>query len=120
VAHAHLAALLEAQQLGLRWDTCAFCRTIFTTNFDTLLQNALQMVNLLYTITDRPELGVHPSEFAEEETSIHLVYTHGSILRHNPASSTAALDALSNTNVMSRRGDGRWVGPRAVAPLEAM
>jgi hypothetical protein len=36
-AHIYLASLLEAQQSGRGWTTCAFCRTIFTTNFDTLL-----------------------------------------------------------------------------------
>jgi hypothetical protein len=33
--------LLEVQQLGPRCKDAPFCRTIFTTNFDTLLQNAL-------------------------------------------------------------------------------
>ena len=99
LAHVYLAALLEAQQTGRGWRTIAFCRTILTTNFDTLLQNAAQMVNLLYTITDRPERGMDNSEFAEQETSIHLVYAHGSILRHNPASATGELDMLSEQNV---------------------
>jgi SIR2-like domain len=98
-ANAYLAALLEAQQTGRGWCTRAFCRTIFTTNFDTLLQNSLQMVNLLYAITDRPQRGLDRSEFAEEETAIHLVYTHGSILRHNPASTTTELGQLSKQNV---------------------
>jgi hypothetical protein len=98
-AHVYLAALLEAQQTGLGWDTRAFCRTILTTNFDTLLQNSLHMVNLLYAITDRPEKGVDRSEFAEDETAIHLVYTHGSILRHNPAHTITELGQLSDLNV---------------------
>lgn len=99
LANVYLAALLEAQQTGRGWNTRAFCRTILTTNFDTLLQNALQMVNLLYSLTDRPEKGLDRSEFAEDETAIHLVYTHGSILRHNPASATMELDQLSEQNV---------------------
>lgn len=98
-AHIYLAALLEAQQVGLGWNTRAFCRTILTTNFDTLLQNSLQMVNLLYSLTDRPEKGLDSSEFAPEETAIHLVYTHGSILRHNPASTVAELGQLQQQNV---------------------
>lgn len=98
-ANVYLSALLEAQQTGLGWNTRAFCRTILTTNFDTLLQNSLQMVNLLYAITDRPEKGLDRSEFAEDETVIHLVYTHGSILRHNPASTTTELGQLSEQNV---------------------
>jgi hypothetical protein len=99
VAHAYLAALLEAQQTGRDWRTCAFCRTIFTTNFDTLLPNALQMVNLLYSVTDRPERGLDRTEFEGEELAVHLVYTHGSILRHNPASAKVELDRLAEQNV---------------------
>ncbi len=98
-AHIYLAKLLEAQQLGRGWTTCAFCRIVFTTNFDTLLQNALQKVNLLYRITDRPESGFHESDFLVEEGSIHLVYTHGSILRHNPASTLGELNGLANKNI---------------------
>jgi hypothetical protein len=98
-AHVYLAALLEAQQTGFGWNTRAFCRTILTTNFDTLLQNSLQMVNLLYAITDRPEKGLDRSEFAEDETVIRLVYTHGSILRHNPANTITELGQLSDRNV---------------------
>ena len=40
---------------GRKWTCYAFCRTIFTTNFDTLLQTALQRVHLAYLLTDRPE-----------------------------------------------------------------
>jgi hypothetical protein len=98
-AHIYLAALLEAQQLGRGWTTCAFCRTLFTTNFDTLLQNALQTVRLLYRLTDRPERGLDPSDFHEEEGPIHLVYVHGSVLRHNPASTMDELGGLANKNV---------------------
>jgi hypothetical protein len=32
------------------------------------------MVNLLYKVTDRPEVGINDSEFQDEETSIHLVF----------------------------------------------
>lgn len=98
-AHRHLAAILEAQQSGRGWQTCAFCRTVFTTNFDTLLQNALHGVNLLYCLTDRPERGFDSSDFPDEEGAIHLVYVHGSILRHNPASTTAELDGLTDRNI---------------------
>jgi hypothetical protein len=103
-AHIYLAALLEAQQLGQGWGTCAFCRTLFTTNFDTLLQNALQMVNLLYRLSDRPEKGLDGSDFQLEEGPIHLVYVHGSILRHNPASTIGELDSLASKNIDLLRG----------------
>jgi SIR2-like domain len=102
-AHIYLAALLEAQQLGQEWRTCAFCRTLFTTNFDTLLQNALQRVNLLYRLTDRPEKGLDPSDFEVEEGPIHLVYLHGSILRHNPASTIDELGSLASKNIQVLR-----------------
>jgi hypothetical protein len=91
-AHIYLGALLEAQQLGR---IGLFCRTVLTTNFDTLLQNALQMVNLLYVVTDDPP---SPMELQEEEAAIQLVYLHGSILRHNPASSTAEVGGLATRN----------------------
>ena len=94
-AHVFLASILEAQQTGA---TGPFCRTILTTNFDTLLQNALQMVNLLYRVTDRPETGFDAADLLAEEAAIHLVYVHGSILRHNPASSVGELSALSHRN----------------------
>jgi hypothetical protein len=103
-AHIYLAALLEAQQLGEGWTTGAFCRTILTTNFDTLLQNALQMVNLLYRLTDRPEKGFDPFDFGVEEGPIHLVYAHGSILRHNPASTVDEVGGLETKNIELLRG----------------
>lgn len=95
-AHSHLAAILEAQQRG---QVQPFCRTILTTNFDTLLQNALQEVRLLYRLTDRPERGFDSSEFEGEEMAIHLVYVHGSILRHNPASASLHIADLAERNV---------------------
>lgn len=103
-AHIHLASLLEAQQLGRGWKTCAFCRTILTTNFDTLLQNALQKVNLLYRLTDRPERGIDRSDLHADEGPIHLVYVHGSILRHNPASTIDELSDLAGKNIDVLRG----------------
>lgn len=99
LAHMYLASILEAQQLGHGWSTCAFCRTIITTNFDTLLQNSLQMVNILYRITDRPERGLTMSDLQSEEGPIHLVYAHGSILRHNPASTIEEVDDLAGKNI---------------------
>ena len=62
------------------------------------------MVNLLYRLTDRPERGLDPSEFPAEEGAIHLVYTHGSILRHNPASTTDKLGGLKEKNIDVLRG----------------
>jgi hypothetical protein len=100
-AHFFLAALLELQQTGELWKMRPFCRTIFTTNFDTLLQNALQLVSIPYLLTDRPELGLDASEFPVDESTIHVVYTHGSILRYNPASTVDELTTLSGKNAAS-------------------
>lgn len=49
-AHVLLASMLSAQDEGPAvWRFSApFCRTIFTTNFDPLLQRALQFVDKLY------------------------------------------------------------------------
>jgi tetratricopeptide (TPR) repeat protein len=102
-AHFFLASLLELQQSGELFNFRPFCRTIFTTNFDTLLQNALQVVNVLYCLSDRPERGLDLADFPDER-AIHLVYTHGSILRHNAASTGHELAELTmkNTETIAR------------------
>jgi hypothetical protein len=97
-AHFFLASVLELQQSGQLWKLRPFCRTIFTTNFDTLLQQALHLVNVLYSLTDRPEGGLQPSDFPEDDPVVHLVYTHGSILRHNAGSTVDELGTLREKN----------------------
>ncbi len=78
-AHIFLAGILEAQET---WGWGApFCRTIFTTNFDPLLQRSLQLVNKLYYMTDRPETLEPPND--DQSDAIHLVYTHGSVHRYD-------------------------------------
>jgi tetratricopeptide (TPR) repeat protein len=113
-AHFFLASLLELQQTGELWELRPFCRTIFTTNFDTLLQDALQLVNVLYCLTDRPERGLDPSDFPADDRAMHLVYTHGSILRHNAASTTDDLAKLSEKNTEPIRS---YIEPRDVLVL---
>jgi tetratricopeptide (TPR) repeat protein len=77
-AHIFLAGVLEVQE---KWDWGApFCRTIFTTNFDPLLQRSLQLVNKLYYMTDRPEVLDAPDD--DQSDAIHLIYTHGSVHRY--------------------------------------
>jgi hypothetical protein len=112
-AHFFLASLLQLQQTGRLWQIRASCRTIFTTNFDTLLQYALQLVDVLYCLTDRPERGLAPSDFPEDEPYIQLVYTHGSILRHNTASTNEELRTLSekNAEVLKSSGEPRHCCP---------
>jgi hypothetical protein len=78
-AHIFLAGILEAQET---WEWGApFCRTIFTTNFDPLLQRSLQLVNKLYYMTDRPDVLEPPDD--DQSEAIHLVYTHGSVHRYD-------------------------------------
>ncbi|HEX6098891.1 MAG TPA: tetratricopeptide repeat protein [Thermoanaerobaculia bacterium] len=77
-AHIFLAGVLEVQET---WSWGApFCRTIFTTNFDPLLQRSLQLVNKLYYMTDRPEVLDAPDD--DQSDAIHLIYTHGSVHRY--------------------------------------
>ncbi len=79
-AHLYLACLLNHQRKKDRIYKAKFCQTILTTNFDPLLQDALQLVNVLYYMSDRPEVTDHLQE--DSHNAIHLVYTHGSIHRY--------------------------------------
>jgi hypothetical protein len=113
-AHFFLASIIELQQTGMLWRLHPFCRTILTTNFDTLLQEALQLVNVLYSLTDRPERGLDPTDFPVDDRVIHLVYTHGTILRHNAASTIDELGSLSRKNTEVLKG---YLEPRDVLVL---
>ncbi len=79
-AHLYLACLLNHQRKQSWKYKTKFCRTILTTNFDPLLQDALQLVNVLYYMSDRPEVLDYLQEDIHD--AIHLVYTHGSIHRY--------------------------------------
>ncbi len=75
-AHLFLAALLS---------DCArsgghVCRTIFTTNFDPLLQRALSVAGLSYMVSDRPDVLESPDD--EHGVDVHLVYIHGTAARY--------------------------------------
>jgi hypothetical protein len=97
-AHRFLASLIELQETGKAWQLRPFCRTIFTTNFDTLLQTALLSVQVPFHLSDRPEDGLELLDSSEQDRVMHLVYTHGSVLRHNAASSTKEISDLSVKN----------------------
>lgn len=97
-AHAQLAALLAAQQAGQFRALQPFCRTILTTNFDSLLQSALAVEQVIPTVSDRPERGFDAAMFEPAIGPIHIVHLHGSVLRDNPASSSAELSELARTN----------------------
>jgi tetratricopeptide (TPR) repeat protein len=79
-AHLYLACLLNQQKKHKLKYGLNFCKTILTTNFDPLLQDAMQLVNVLYYMSDRPEVLDYLQEDSHE--AIHLVYTHGSIHRY--------------------------------------
>jgi hypothetical protein len=102
-AHRFLASLIELQETGKAWQLRPFCRTIFTTNFDTLLQNALQSVEVSFRLSNRPEDGLELPDSSEQDRVMHLVYTHGSVLRHNAASSTKEISDLSVKNAKTLR-----------------
>lgn len=72
-AHLYMASLLQEKP--------QLCGTIFTTNFDPLLQRSLQLVNRPYFVSDRPETMQHPDD-DEITDALHLVYAHGSVYRY--------------------------------------
>jgi hypothetical protein len=97
-AHAQLAAILAAQQDGRLSALHPFCRTVFTTNFDSLLQSSLAAEQVMPIVSDRPERGFDAAMFEPAIGPIHIVHLHGSVLRDNPASSTEELTNLSQAN----------------------
>ena len=97
-AHTQLAAILAAQQTGRLGALRPLCRTILTTNFDSLLQSSLAAERLMPIVSDRPERGFDAAMFEPAIGPIHIVHLHGSVLRENPASSTVELAELSRAN----------------------
>jgi tetratricopeptide (TPR) repeat protein len=96
-AHIFLAGILARQET---WEWPApFCRTIFTTNFDTLLQRSLQLVNKLYYMTDRPSLLEPPDDSATD--AVHLVYTHGSVHRYELLNTDERIGVARQRNAAS-------------------
>lgn len=96
-AHVFLAGILGAQQ-SADWNKRfrrPFCRSVFTTNFDPLLQRSLQLVQTLYYMSDRPTTLEAPHD--DDHPAIHLLYTHGSVHRH----------MLLNTAEEIHRGESR-------------
>ncbi|MBX7166837.1 MAG: SIR2 family protein [Pirellulales bacterium] len=55
--------------------------TIFTTNFDPLLQRAMQLMNVPYFVSDQPGSMQHPDD-DDAVAALHLVHAHGSIYRY--------------------------------------
>jgi tetratricopeptide (TPR) repeat protein len=97
-AHIFLASILRAQERwapDLPWKR-PFCRTIFTTNFDPLLQRSLQLVSRLYFMSDRPEALEPPED--EDQDAIHLVYSHGSVHRYLLLNTTEEIEKARARN----------------------
>lgn len=91
LSHFLLASLLALQPSGRTGDRfktkSALSRLIFTTNFDSYLQRALQATNQLYYMSDIPDLDIGPDLLDPSHDAIHLVYIHGSIHRQVQAAS---------------------------------
>jgi tetratricopeptide (TPR) repeat protein len=78
-----------------------FARTIFTTNFDPLLQVSLQLFQLLYYMTDRPEQLTADALSTDDHPAIHLFYAHGSVHRPFLANSDDEIKHLRERNAQS-------------------
>jgi len=74
----------------------SFARTLFTTNFDPLLQVSLQLFHLLYYMTDRPESLAADGLHTDEHPAIHLFYAHGSVHRPFLANTEEEIRHLHN------------------------
>lgn len=105
--HFYLASLLSLQRrIGesgpngqlLYKGQREFARTIFTTNFDPLLQTSLQLFQLLYYMTDRPEFLSADALQTDEHPAIHLFYAHGSVHRPFLANTEAQIEQLKLQN----------------------
>jgi len=107
-AHLFLACLLNQQRKRSWQYQGRFCKTILTTNFDHLLQDALQLVNVLYYMSDRPEVLDYLLEDAHD--AIHLVYTHGSVHRYRLLNSTDEIeDGKKNSSSLRSHFERRGV-----------
>jgi hypothetical protein len=97
-ANLYLAGILQAQRTEewKRNHRRPFCRTVLTTNFDTLLQRALLLNNQLFFVSDQPENHFDTPDDSNE--AIHIVQTHGSIFRPFVANSEAQIRRLRKEN----------------------
>jgi tetratricopeptide (TPR) repeat protein len=105
--HFYLASLLSLQKRGgdlgsdkkpLYTGRREFARTLFTTNFDPLLQTSLQLFQLLYYMTDRPELLPPDALQTDQHPAIHLFYAHGSVYRPYMAHNEEQIGHLKQRN----------------------
>jgi tetratricopeptide (TPR) repeat protein len=105
--HFFLASLLSLQGRGndlgvgkerLYRGSRPFARTIFTTNFDPILQTSLQLFQRLYYMTDRPEFLPADALYTDGNPSIHLFYAHGSVHRPFLANTDGDIGLLRQRN----------------------
>lgn len=79
-----------------------FAQTIFTTNFDSLLQVALQNFGQLYYITDLPAQLSEDTFTDLDETVLHLFYAHGSSYRNYQANSKQEVyELIKNSKIIA-------------------
>jgi tetratricopeptide (TPR) repeat protein len=88
-AHLYLASLLSERS--------GIFRTIFTTNFDPLLQRSLQLVNVPYFVSDRPDVMQHPED-DDIIRALHLVHVHGSIYRYLLLNTPEVIESFAEQN----------------------
>ncbi|MCD6049981.1 MAG: lipoprotein NlpI [Verrucomicrobia bacterium] len=105
--HFYLASLLSLQKRTgepgsdkkpLYTGRREFARTIFTTNFDPLLQTSLQLFQLLYYMTDRPEFLSADALQTDHHPAMHLFYAHGSVHRPYMANTDEQIALLKQQN----------------------
>jgi hypothetical protein len=103
-AHRALATLMVAQQRGDRPELRPFCRTVLTTNFDSLLRRALEEASAAARVSDEPERGFETDSLERSDGSFHVVHVHGSVQRGNPASSKEELAGIEARNARALAG----------------
>ncbi len=121
--HFYLASLLSLQSRAgnvgvnnkLLYDARRpFARTLFTTNFDPLLQTSLGLFHLLYYMTDRPESLAADALQTDEHPAVHLFYAHGSVHRPYLANTQDEISLLKNRNA---RDIAAYLGTHGVIVL---
>jgi len=90
-AHLYLAAIIAEKR------TRRLFGTIFTTNFDPLLQRSLQLVNAPFFVSDRPETLQYPDD-DDVADAVHIIHAHGSIYRYLLLNSPEEIERFAVTN----------------------
>lgn len=88
-AHLYLASLVAEKR--------SLFGTVFTTNFDPLVQRALQLVNVPYFVSDRPDTMQYPDD-DDTAHALHLVHAHGSIYRYLLLNTPDEIEGYANRN----------------------